>query len=78
MVFGLICPIAECSWVLTGEGVLVELILTKVPWFDNLTTVEQEISFMTVFILLIQASVINKVCEIYSKTLRGRFNSQEN
>lgn len=50
------------------------------PWFDNLTTVEQEISFTTVFILLIQASVINKVREIYSKTLGGRFkfNSQEN
>lgn len=41
---------------------------------------EQEISFAVAFILLIQASVFNKVREIYSKTSGGRykFSSQEN
>lgn len=34
---------------------------------------EQEISFAVAFILLIQASVFNKVHEIYSKTLGGRY-----
>lgn len=28
MVFGLICPIAECFWELIGVGILAELILS--------------------------------------------------
>lgn len=63
--------IPEHFWELTGVGILAALISTWVSWFYNLTTVLQEISCTTVFILLIQATVINKIREIYGKTVKA-------
>lgn len=63
--------IPEHFWELTGVGILVALISIWASWFYNLTTVLQEISCTTVFILLIQATVINKIREIYGKTVKA-------